>query len=88
MIPQPQSALNCQKRRQCAWNQQKVVKVIKQKRIVDVRLDDPSINGIENTRRQKEFVLKIPKCFHNNAMINSPKPSATAIFKIKVIIIV
>jgi len=62
--------------------------MIVQKGAMYAGLEHPAVQSVERAGHQKQAIAQIAKRVQSNARITRPNPTATAIFKIKAIIII
>lgn len=79
-------ALDQQEGRQCAGNEECVVEPIVEERNMAIRLDEPSIGGIERATQQKERVKDVSKGLHKSARIIKPNPNPNSSFRRKTLL--
>ena len=69
IILQPQAKLPMQpeNERQRAWNQPAIIKMVMKKSRVEVRFDEPAVDGIRGAANQKERVTVIAEVWHGQS---------------------
>ena len=81
MRPQSQMALRPEQQRQRTGNQQQIVELIVEQPRVEVQLQPPTIERVEDGTREEERIAPVAESIHRSAVKTRPKPTARAIFK-------
>src|SRR5665213_1452037 len=77
---QSKPALNQQKRRKGAGNEQQVIEPAMKENDMTMRLDQPSIRRIKQATNQTEGIKDITKSPHSSARMTRPKPNPSRTF--------
>jgi len=75
VLPQAQPALHQQQRRQRAGNQQHIVEITVEEKVVNARLEAPAVDGVKQAGQEKQAVAQITESLQRSARI--ARPNAT-----------